>query len=77
MIKPEYLSEKVRKSVYKYPIYTFCLSIIKISKTEPVIKKGIKISFSHKNANKQIYLHNSFSPHARDESYPYNPKTWI
>ena len=77
MIKPEYLSEKVRKSAYKYPVYVFYSSIRKISKTEPVIKKGIKISFSHKNANKQIYLHNSFSPHARDESYPYNPKTWI
>mgnify|MGYP005933457025 CR=1 FL=1 len=64
MIKPEYLSEKIRKFAYKYPIYVFYSSIRKISKTELVIKKEIKVSFSRKNANKQIYLLNSSSPYA-------------
>ncbi|GAA6241529.1 hypothetical protein F030043B2_05710 [Bacteroides fragilis] len=77
MIKPEYLTEKVRKFAYKYPIYVFYSSIRKISKKDRVIKREIKISFSCKNANKQIYLHNPFPLRTRDKIYPYNQKTWI
>lgn len=77
MIKPEYLSEKVRKSAYKYSIYTLYLSIRKISKAEPVIKKEIKVSFPRKNTNKLIYLRNPFSGHTRNKFHLYNQKTWI
>lgn len=75
MIKPEYLSEKIRKFAYKYPIYVFHSSIRTISKKDRVIKREIKISFSCKNTNKQIYLHNYFSLRTRDKIYPYNQKT--
>lgn len=55
MIKPEYLSEKIRKFAYKYPIYVFHSSIRTISKKDRVIKREIKISFSCKTQiNKSI-----------------------
>ena len=75
MIEQEYLPEKARKSVYKYSIYVLYFSIRKILRIATVTKREIKISFSCKNANKQIYLHNYFSLRTRDKIYPYNQKT--